>query len=375
MDFSFTEEQLMLKDSIARYLVKDYSFDARKKILQSEKGYSLIHWQKFADLGWLSMAFLEEDEGLGGSATDIIALMEELGKGLVIEPLLASVVLAGGIVARAGNPEQKQHILTPLMAGDMQLALGFTEPGSRYELSNVNTTAGKGQAGYSISGVKTVVLNGDVADKLIVTARTSGAGSDCNGISLFLVDRGAEGLSVNGYDTVDGFRAAEIQLDSVHVPFSSLLGQEGEGLNSLRFGVDRATLAICAEAVGAMDVAFKKTVEYTKIRKQFGVSISTFQALQHRMVDMFVELEQAKSIVLMAAMKSDASGGVDSRAISAAKSRVGKAARKISQEAVQLHGGIGVTEASEISHFFKRLTTIQYMFGSTDWHTQRFANL
>ena len=375
MDFSYTEEQQMLRDSVARFIKQDYDFDTRRKILAQAPGFSPDNWSLFAELGWLAFAFSETDGGLGGSATDIIVLMEELGKGLVVEPFLATVILGGGLIAAAGSPEQKQALLPGVMEGKVQLAFACTEAQSRYNLEDVATSASKAGDAYIINGMKTVVLNGRLADTFVVAARSAGQQRDREGISLLLVDANATGVTRSGYATVDGHQAAELTFAEVKVPASALLGEEGKALPVMDRIIDRATLAVCAEAVGAMEVACGKTVEYSKIRKQFGVAIGSFQALQHRMVEMFMEHQQAKSILLMAAMQCDAAGGNDPGAISAMKSRIGKAARLIGQEAVQIHGGIGVTEELDVGHYFKRLTTIQYLFGSTDFHTQRFATL
>ncbi len=375
MDFNYSEEQQMLRDSVAKFVSNDYDFDTRRKIIESDSGYSKDNWKLFAELGWLMVPFNEEDGGLGGTAVDIIAVMEELGKGIVIEPFLATTILGGGIVAKAGNAQQKEEIIAQVMAGELQLALAYTEDQSRYNLADVATKAEKNGNGYAISGKKIVVMNGNKADKIIVAARTSGKQTDSDGISLFIVDAKADGIKIQGYETVDGFQAADITFNNVNVSADSLLGEEGKGLAALDYVIDRATLAVCAEAVGAMEVSYKKTVEYTKTRKQFGVPIAKFQALQHRMADMFIEHEQAKSLMLMAAMKCDSAGGIDKKQVSAAKSRIGKAARKVGQESVQIHGGIGVTDELDVGHYFKRLTTIQFIFGSTDFHTQRFADL
>jgi alkylation response protein AidB-like acyl-CoA dehydrogenase len=375
MDFSYSEEQQMLRDSIAKFINQDYDFDTRQKIVASESGYSKENWKLFAELGWLMVPFKEEDGGLGGTAVDIVGLMEELGKGIVVEPILPTVILGGGLIAEAGSPAQKEELLSSLMEGNLQLAFAFAEPQSRYNLADIATKAQKDGDSYKINGQKAVVLNGNNADKIIVAVRTSGDQRDENGISLLIVDGDTAGLHKRPYETVDGHQGAEVTFKDVSVPEANLLGEEGKALPAIQKIIDRAALAVCAEAVGAMEITYKKTVEYTKTRKQFGVPISSFQALQHRMAEMFMEHEQAKSIMLMAAMKSDAAGGADQKAISAAKSRIGKAARKVGQEAIQLHGGIGVTEELDVGHYFKRLTTIQFVFGSTDWHTQRFAGL
>jgi len=375
MDFSLSEEQGMLQDSVSRFVAQDYSFDRRERIIASAEGYSPDYWQRFADLGWLMIPFSEADGGLGGSAVDLMVIMQEFGKGIVVEPFLATAVLGGGLIAEAGSEEQKSSLLPRLMAGELQLAFAFNEPPSRYNLADVACSAKRNGDHYVVNGHKAVVLNAPGADELIVAVRSSGDQRDKDGISLLLVAADSPGVRLQSYATVDGQRAADVYFENVSVPVGNRLGTEGEALAVIEKVIDRATLAICAEALGAMEAALWKTVDYTKTRKQFGVSISSFQALQHRMADMFIEVEQARSIVQMAVMQMDASDGLAPKAVSAAKSRVGKSARLVGQEAVQLHGGIGVMEELDLGHFFKRLTTIQFLFGSSDFHTQRFSRL
>jgi len=375
MDFSLSEEQQMLQDSVAKFVHNDYDFESRMKVVKGDDGYSKVHWKLFAELGWLMVPFTEEEGGLGGSAADLMVVMEEFGKGIVIEPFLATAVIGGGLVAGAGNDLQKGELIAGIMDGSQQIAFGYVEPQSRYDLSDVATQAEKTDSGYRLNGHKAVVLNGGIANTLIVSARTSGSQADADGISLFVVDADAAGVDVQSYRTQDGARAAEIKLNNVEVSAASLLGAEGQALPVIESVLQRATLAICAEAVGAMEVAYQKTVEYTKTRVQFGVPIAKFQALQHRMADMFVEHQQAKSIVLMAAMKLDQGGEGAAKAISAMKVCVGKAARAVGQEAVQIHGGIGVTDELDVGHYFKRLTMIELLFGNTAYHTQNFSRL
>ncbi|TQV83999.1 pimeloyl-CoA dehydrogenase small subunit [Exilibacterium tricleocarpae] len=372
MDFSYSEEQQMLQDSISKFVAQDYDFDTRKKIIQTPEGFSTENWKLFADLGWLMVPFGEADGGLGGSATDLMVVMEELGKGIVVEPYLACVVMAGGLVAELGSEQQKQEILGPVMAGERQLAFAFAEAQGRYNLADVGVRAQQQGDDWIVDGHKAVVLNGEAAEQLVVSVRTAGDRTDAAGISLLVIDAGAPGVTRKGYQTVDGQRAAEVTFDRVTVPAGAVLGPVDQALPAIEKVIDRATLAVCAEAVGAMEVTYKKTVEYTKTRKQFGVPLAKFQALQHRMAEMFMEYELARSMLLMAAMQLDASDGLAPKAVSAAKNRIGKAARLIGQEAVQLHGGIGVTEELDIGHYFKRLTTIQFIFGSGDYHLQRY---
>lgn len=373
MDFSYSEEQQMLQNSVSKFIQQDYDFDRRCKLISSDIGFSQENWKLFAELGWLMVPFREEDGGLGGSAVDLIVVMEEFGRGLVVEPFLASAVLGGGLIADGASEAQKRELLGLLMEGQLQLAFAFVEPQSRYNLTDITTTAVRNGDNYVLNGHKAVVLNGGIADKLLVSVRTSGDQQECEGITLLLLDANADGVHCHDYTTVDGHRAAEVKFNNVKVPAANLVGEQGAALPVIEKAIDRATLALCAEAVGAMEKIYKKTVEYTKTREQFGVAIGKFQALQHRMVDMFTEYEQARSILLMAALQMDANKGVAPKAVSAAKSRIGKAARLIGQEAIQLHGGIGVTDELDVSHFFKRLTTIQYLFGSTDFHTLRFT--
>ncbi len=375
MNFSLSAEQQMLQDSISKFVSKDYDFDSRMKLVKSELGFSADHWKLFAELGWLMVPFSEADGGLGGSAADLMVVMEELGKGIVIEPFLATTVLAGGVIAKAGSDAQKETLLGGIMDGSLQLALAHSEPKSRYELANVATTAEKSSEGYTLNGHKAVVLNAGAADKIIVSARTSGQTNDASGISLFVVDAKSKGVAIHAYRTQDGGRGGEVLLENVQVSQDNLLGSEGEALPVIEAVIDRATLAICSEAVGAMEVIIQKTVEYTKTRVQFGVPIAKFQALQHRMADMFIEQQQAKSIVLMAAMKLDQGQDDSAKAIAAMKSLVGRASRKVGQEAIQIHGGIGVTDELDVGHYFKRMTVIELLFGNSDYQTQRFSEL
>jgi alkylation response protein AidB-like acyl-CoA dehydrogenase len=375
MDFSLSEEQQMLQSSVSKFISQDYDWDSRQAVVKSDAPFNAAHWQLFAELGWLTVPFSEEDGGLGGSAVDLIVVMEELGKGLLIEPFLANTVMAGGVIAATAADEQKESLLGAVMDGSVQLAFAYAETQSRYNLANVECRATAQGEQYVVSGHKAVVLNGGAADKLVVAVRTAGDTMDRDGISLLLIDADSAGIKRRAYTTVDGQNAADIWFDAVSVPAGNLLGEAGSAITVIESVIDRAALAVCAEAVGAMEVALNKTVEYTKIRKQFNVTLSTFQALQHRMARMFMETQQAKSILVMAAMEMDRLDGTAPKALSAAKARIGKAARLVGQEAVQIHGGIGVTDELDLGHYFKRLTTIQFLFGSTDFHTERFASL
>ena len=373
MDFSLNEVQEMLADSIDKFIENEYDFDTRQKIAASESGYSDDVWQKFAELGWTAVPFGEDDGGFDGDQRDIMVMMQRFGRGLVVEPFLANVILAGGILKRTGNASQKQKWLHAIIGGELQASLAFSEPQARYELANVGTTATPDGDDWILNGRKGFVLNAGTADLIIVPARTAGSQTDTDGISLFAVPASCDGLSINSYATVDGLRAAELTLQNVRIGGDSVLGEVGAGFAALDATIDDATLAICAEAVGIMHVLRDKTVEYSKNRSQFGVPIGSFQALQHRMVDMLTAYEQAQSLLLWAAMTCAAGTGDAKRAISSIKYLVGTSGQKLGEEAVQLHGGMGVTWELDVAHYFKRLTAIGQIFGNADWHLDKLA--
>ncbi|MFW6093633.1 MAG: acyl-CoA dehydrogenase family protein [Pseudomonadota bacterium] len=376
MDFSFNEEQTLLQDSVARFVQNDYPFETRQKIVKEELGFSAQNWRTFAELGWLGVPFPESEGGFGGGAIESMILMEQFGMGLVVEPYLPTVVLAGGAIRHGGNDAQREAYLPGIIDGSVQGALAFAEPQGRFNLADLVTTARREGDDWVLDGYKAVVLNGPAADVLVVSARTAGGQRDADGVSLFLVPGDAAGIERRDYPTVDGLRASEITLRGVRVGGDALLGDEGRGLGLLERVVDEGTLAVGAEAVGAMEVLYKATVEYTKTREQFGQPIGKFQVLQHRMVDMFMEHEQAKSLMFMAAMRMDE--GYDDeakKAVSALKAQVGKAGRFVGQSAIQLHGGMGMTDELNVGHYFKRLTTIDTLFGNVDFHLRRFGAL
>ena len=375
MDFNFNEEQTLIQNQVSQFIQRDYEWEKRQALVNSDLGFSQDNWNTFAELGWLGISLSEESGGFGGSALESMIIMEEFGKGLVVEPFLETVVLCGGLLDISANKDQKKEILEKVISGDLHLALAFTEPQSRFNLHDVTTEAKKDGDTYKINGFKSVVMNGPNANTLLVVARTSGKQLDKEGISIFLVDPNAQGVSLRNYPTVDRRRASEITLENVSVSSSNLLGEEGGSLDLLEKSIDEATLAICAEAVGAMEVLYKTTVEYSKTREQFGQPIGKFQVLQHRMVDMFMEYEQCKSLLYMATVKNVENAEDAKKSISGLKYQVGKAARFIGQQAVQLHGGMGVTEELNVGHFFKRLTTITTIFGNTDYHLNKYSNL
>jgi alkylation response protein AidB-like acyl-CoA dehydrogenase len=373
MEFSFTDVQSMLQESIDKFITNDYNFERRQQYAASDLGYSPDVWAMFAELGWTTVPFAEDDGGFDGGPVELMVMMQQFGRGLLVEPFLANIILAGGVLRRVATAEQKVRWLHPIIAGELQATLAVAEPQSRYDLANVATTATQDGDGWVLDGRKGVVLNGGTADLLIIPARTGDDTVDTSGITLFAVDGSAAGLTRRDYPTVDGLRAAEIQLDQVRVDADAVLGEIGGGFAAFQSVVADATLAVCAEAVGIMQVMTEKTVEYTKSREQFGVPISSFQALQHRMVDMLTACEQSYSLLLWACL-ANADGTADAqRSISAIKYQVGTAGKKVGQEAVQLHGGMGVTWDLDIAHYFKRLTAIGQLFGNADWHLDRLA--
>ena len=374
MNFSLNEEQMMLQDSIDKFIDNDYDFEARQEIAASDAGFSPDVWRIFAELGWTAVPFSEDDGGFDGGAIELMVMMQLFGRGLVVEPYLANIVLAGGILRRTASPEQKQKWLHPIIAGELQATLAFVEPQGRYDITNIATVAGANGDAWTLNGNKGLVLNGGNAQLFIVPARSGGAQTDQDGITLFAVPADSDGITCNAYATVDGQQAAEVKFENVRVDAGAVLGEVGGGFAALDAVIDEATLAVCAEAVGIMQVLRDKTLEYSKNRVQFGVPIGSFQALQHRMVDMLTDCEQTISLLLWATMVN-ASGSADAkRAISAIKYQVGTAGQKVGQEAVQIHGGMGVSWELDIAHYFKRLTAIGQMFGNSDWHLDKLAD-
>ena len=374
MDFEYSEEQRLLADTLKRFLATAYSFDARAKIMASAAGYSEDVWATLADMGLLGLPFDTAYGGFGGSTVDVMIVMEAMGEGLVVEPYLATVGLGGQFVARCGTEAQKQAILPAVAEGRAKLALAQTERGARYDLQHVATRARRTGEGWVLDGEKCAVLHGSCADLLVISARTRGSPTDPHGISLFLVGRDTPGLSTQEYHTIDNLRAVDIRLSGAVVPGEALLGPEGDGLALLEEVVDYGTALLCAEAVGAIRYANEATLAYLKTRRQFGVPIGSFQVLQHRMVDMFISYEQARSMACLACVKVDTADAAERRhVVSAAKIKIADACRHVSQEAVQLHGGMGMTEELKISHTFRRLTMIAQAFGDVDYHLERFA--
>ena len=375
MDFSYTEEQTLLRNSVSKYLADKYTFESWRKFTRGDVGRDPAHWAQFAELGLLAAPLPEAHGGLGGGAVDASVVMEEFGKSLVVEPYVPTVVIGGGFLKYGGNDAQKDEWLNKIATGETIMAFAYAEPKGRYNLADLTTTAKKQGGGYVLNGQKAVVIGAPWADQLIVTARTAGGQRDSKGVSVFLVDKKTKGVANRDYPTVDGLRASEITFENVEVPASNLIGEVDNGLPLIERVVDEAIAATCAEATGCMKVLVDTTVAYSKQRKQFGVPIGKFQVLQHRMVDMFVNYEQSVSITLMVTLKLDAAEAERAKSASAAKVTIGKAGRYVGQQAVQIHGGMGMTDELNVGHYFKRLTMIDALYGSTDHHLKRYAAL
>lgn len=375
MNFDFSEEQVMLRDSVARFVQDDYDFDTRRKIAESETGMSAENWQTFAQLGWLSIPFAEEHGGFGGNATDTMLLMEEFGKGLVVEPFLATVVLFGGLLQKAGTPEQQAEYIPKVIDGSCQGAFAYIERQSRYETADVKTTAVTSGDRVTLNGEKVMVMNGANAGHFIVSARTSGEQSDESGISLYLVPADASGLERVSYRMMDGQLVANVTLKDVTVPAANLVGDLNAGHAQIEDLALDAKIAVAAEALGIMGELNRKTLEYTKTREQFGVAIGSFQALQHRMVDTFMAYEQTKSILYRALCIAEEEGGDVASAVHALSVMTDKNSRLILAEAIQLHGGMGMTDELDIGHYAKRLMMLNTLFGSGDYHQAKFNEL
>ncbi|TYO64317.1 pimeloyl-CoA dehydrogenase small subunit [Bradyrhizobium hipponense] len=372
MDIQFTEEQELLRSSVQRMLRDQYSFEARRKIVASEDGWSRRQWGAFAELGLLAAPFSEESGGLGGGPLSTMIVAQEFGRHLVVEPYVETVVLAGGLIEHAGTEEQKQAFIPSIIAGQKIWALAWTEKGSRFDLANVATAARREGDDYMLRGEKTAVIAAPWADYLIVSARTKGKRDDRAGVSLFVVDARVANLDLRSFKTIDGRRAAEITFRDVR---GELLGSEGAGVALLEACRDRAIGALCAEAVGAMAELNSATLEYSKARKQFGVTIGSFQVLQHRMVDMFIAHQEALSLMQHLNLSLGVGESGISRLASGAKSKVGYAGKFIADQAVQLHGGMGMTDELNVGHYFKRISSINIQFGDPAHHLLRYVQL
>ncbi len=373
MDFTLSDEQQMLKDSVDKFVASEYEATQREKMLAAPEAFSKTHWQTFADLGWLTIPFSEEQGGFGGGIVESATLMESFGKALVLEPFVDTVLLAGQLLARGANTADHELLLSQIMSGELQGAFAWQERQSRFNLNYCTSTAKKEGSNYVLSGSKVLVSNA-AADFLIVSARTSGREDEDKGISLFVVNCD-DSLATTRIRLMDGREVLNVDFNELSVSGDALLGELGEGLPLMQGVVDEATIAICAEAVGAMDYLYKATAEYTATRKQFGQPIGKFQALQHRMVDMFMKTEQCRSLLIKAMCAVSDKSEDQQEAVSAVKSMVGRYGRAVAEEAVQIHGGMGVTNEMNIGHYLKRLMMIDATFGNADFHRRRFCNL
>ena len=375
MDFNFSSEQEQLRDTVNRLIEREYEFNKqRHAIIQSAAGYSEKMWASMAEIGVLGIGIAEAHGGFGGNAIDTMIVMEALGRSLIVEPYLATVVLGANLIQLAGSDAQKSSLLPQIVAGNLKLAFAYSETGTRYDLKRIATVARKEGAGYVLNGEKIIVLHGNIADKIIVSVATAGALHDGQGMALFLVDAKTSGLNIIGYRTIDNQRAANLHFDNVRVSADAMLGSSEDNLAIVEQVMDIATTALIAESVGAMEALQKSTLEYLKTRRQFGVPIGKFQALQHRMVDMLMYVEQSRSMAYLAAVKVQSNDVVErQRVVSAAKNAIGRYGRLIAQEAVQMHGGMGITDELSASHYFRRLTAIDATFGDADHHLSRFA--
>lgn len=374
MDFDLTEEQSILKDSLDRLLADRYGFEERNRHLNSAEGFSPDMWRQFAEMGLMALPFAEADGGIGGGPVETMIVMEALGRVLALEPYFATVILGGGFIRLGGSDEQKAELVPQVAEGALKLAFAHTEKDARFDLAHVAATASRDGDGFVLSGEKGVVLHGDSADRIFVSARIDGGVRDEDGVGVFLVDANAPGVIRRGYRTQDGLRAAEISLDKVKVGPDAGFGDPGGGMRLVRAVTDQAIAALCAEAVGAMSAMHDLTVDYLKQRKQFGMPIGQFQVLQHAAVDMFVALEQARSITMYATMMAGSEDADErARAMHAAKSEIGRAGRLVGENAIQLHGGVGMTMEYAVGHYFKRMTMIDVTFGNADHHLRALA--
>ncbi len=374
MNFDYTDEQNMLRDSIAKWAAGQYDFDKRRAALADEGAWKK-NWSAFAELGLLAAALPEEFGGLGGGALDVSVIAEEFGKALVVEPFVPTVVIAAGALNYSGSAAQKQEHLNAIAVGERVVAFAQAEPKSRWSLLDVSTTAKKDGAGYVLNGHKAVVIGAPQGDHLLVTARTAGSQREAKGVSLFLAPKIAKGISTRDYPTMDGSRASEVYFENVALGAEHLIGPADAALPLLERLVDEANAAHAHEAVGCMRMMTSLTQEYARTRKQFGRAIADFQVLQHRLVDMFMATEEGVSMALLATLKLDASEAERAKAVAAAKVAIGRAARFVGQAAVQIHGGMGVTDEMRVGHYFKRTTMLDSTFGNVDHHLRRYTAL
>lgn len=374
MNFDLSEEQQLLRDSVARFIEDNYALETRQHLVASDLGFSEPYWQTMADLGWLGINVPEAHGGIGGNQSDTMVLMQALGQGLVLEPIFASAILGTRAIVDGANDDTCTKLLPSLVSGERRLSVAYAEEQARFDLDDVVTRITPQDDGYRISGRKSMVFHAQGSDYLVVSGRSYGGQTDRDGITLLLVDAASEGVRMTSFPTVDGLRASEIEFEDVFVPKAHLLGAEGGGYLLLESIAIDGILALSAEAVGAMEVLYKDTVSYTQEREQFDHPLSDFQVLQHRMVDMFMEYEQCKSLLYRATLEVVQRGHAALKTVHALKYMVGKVGTFIGENAVQLHGGMGVTEELRVGHYFKRLLVIDAQFGNSDYHLAKFAD-
>ena len=360
---------------VTSFVRDNYPWEAREAIVKTEEGWKPENWNQFAELGLLGVPFAEEFGGLGGSVVDTMIVMEQFGKGLVVEPYMPSVVLAGGLISSLGSKEQVEAIIPTIISGEARYAFAHSEPQSRFDLFDVKTSAVASGDDFVLNGFKSVVFGGPIATHLIISARTSGEQRDTDGITLFLVDKTAEGLTLQNYPTIDEYRASEVVIENLKVSKNMVLGEVNNAYAAIDENVDRSTIAVCAEAVGILEVLKDTTIDYCKNRKQFGQAIGKNQSIQHRLVDMMIEYEQSKSILYMACTADLSNPSDRKKAVSGAKARIGKAIKYVGENAIQLHGGMGMVDEYMVSHYFKRATMLGILFGNEDYHMKRFSDI
>ena len=375
MNFDYNEEQTLLDNMVTSFVRDNYDWDTRCSIVKTESGWKEENWKQFAELGLLGVPFDKAHGGLGGQATDIMIVMEQFGKGLVVEPYMSAIILAGGLISKLGSDNQKDSIIPEIISGKQRYVFAYAEPQSRFDLFDVKCSASLDGENYVINGFKSVVFGASMATHVIISARTSGDQRSKSGITLFMVDIKSEGITLQNYPTIDEYRASEVVIENLKVSKDNILGSIDGSYEAIEEQIDLSTIAVCSEAVGILQVLKDSTNDYCKNRKQFGQPIGANQVIKHRLVDMMIEYEQAKSILYMA-VTADLSNPIERRkAASAAKARIGKAIKFVGENAIQLHGGMGVVDEYMISHFFKRATMIGILFGNVDFHMKRYIEL
>ena len=375
MHFELTEEQTLLENMVTAFVRDDYNWETREKIVKTEEGWKPENWSKFAELGLLSVPFSEDHGGLGGTAVDSMVVMEQFGKGLVVEPFMPSILLSGNLISKLANESQANEIIPKIIEGESRYVFAYAEPQSRFDLSDVKTSATQDGDEYTLNGFKSVVFGASMATHIIIAARTSGDQRSEDGITLFLADIKSNGITLQTYPTIDEYRASEVVIENLKISIDMVLGEVDKAYSVVEEVIDLATIAACSEAVGVLQVLKDSTIDYCKQRKQFGQPISKNQAIQHKLVDMMIEYEQAKSI-LYAAVTADLSNADErKKAVSGAKARIGQSIKFVGESAIQLHGGMGMVDEYMISHYFKRATMLGVLFGNVDFHMKRFVGL